>query len=109
MAAAWRFFGVSIAAMAIFAGLSTAAEAVDRFSVNIVNQRAFMLSLELRDKVCGSGVLLRAQLKPGESREIQICASLKGLGALRATFGSGCSQVKRTEFLDIEPGDTITF
>ncbi len=108
MATAWRFFGVFIASLAILAGLS-AANAVDRFSVNVINERAFMLSLELRDKVCGSSVLLRDQLKPGESREIQICANPEGVGALRATFGSGCSQVKRTEFLNIEPGDNITF
>ena len=41
MAAAWRFFGVSIPALALLAGLSTAANAMDRFSVSIINERAF--------------------------------------------------------------------
>ena len=99
----------AFATTALVAGLSTAALAVDRIAVNVVNDRAFKLSIELRDKVCGGNVALRDQLDAGEIREVEICANSDGVGALRASYGSGCSQVKRTEFTDIAPGENITF
>ena len=99
----------TVATVALVAGFSTAAVAVDRIAVNVVNDRAFKLSIELRDKVCGGNVALRDQLDAGEIRQVEICANSDGVGALRASYGSGCSQVKRTEFLDIAPGESITF
>lgn len=97
------------ATIPIVAGLAVPAFAVDRISVNVVNDRDFKLSIELSDKVCGGNVALRDQLEAGEIREIEICANPDGVGALRASYGSGCSQVKRTEFLGIAAGDSITF
>ncbi len=85
------------------------AQAVERASITVVNERAFMLSLELRDKVCGGGVLLRDQLDAGEQREIEMCVNGEGVGALAITYGSGCSQVKRMDMDDVEPGADITF
>lgn len=109
MAAVWRSIGVLSAAVVVFAGLSTAANAVERISVKISNDREFKLSIELRDKMCGGNVALRDQLEAGESREIEICVNSSGMGGLRASYGSGCSQVKRTEFLDLAAGDEIAF
>ncbi len=99
----------SCAAVLIVASLSAPVQAVERISVNVVNDRDFKLSIELADKVCGGNVLLRDQLEAGEIREIEICANADGVGALRASYGSGCSQVKRTEFLGVSAGDSITF
>jgi hypothetical protein len=99
----------AIASFVVISGQMTAANAVDRISVNVVNDREFKLSLEIRDKICGGNVLVRDQFEAGEVRVIEICANPKGVGAVRATFGSGCSQVKRTEFNDIAPGADITF
>lgn len=109
MAALSRIVGISALLFANFAGLSTAANAIDQFAVKVVNNRDFKLNLEIRDKVCGGDVVLRDQLEGGESRVIQLCISLKGFAAVRATVGSGCSQVKRMEFNDIKQGDDITF
>ncbi|MEM7250388.1 MAG: hypothetical protein AAF493_03130 [Pseudomonadota bacterium] len=97
--------------LATVLGLAVAgnAQAIERFSVVVQNERPFTLSIEIRDNVCGANVALRGRLESGESREIEICANPKGLGALGATFGSGCSQVKRTEFQDVRPGDTLRF
>ncbi len=97
------------AAIVIAAGFASPSGAVERISVNVLNERAFKLSIELRDKVCGGNLLLRDPLEAGESREIEICANAEGVGALRASYGSGCSQVQKTEFLDIAPGDEITY
>ena len=90
-------------------GFATTARAVDRFAVNVVNERDFKLTIRLLDKTCGGDIVLQAQLEASESREIEICANTKGVGGVRASYGSGCGQVKRTEFLDIAPGDSITF
>ena len=104
-----RLIGVAGVACAIAVGGATTAGAVERISINVLNERDFKLSIELRDKMCGGNVVLRTQLEAGESREIAICANTEGVGGLRASYGSGCSQVERTEFLDIAPGDSITF
>jgi hypothetical protein len=72
--------------------------ALERVSVSVVNEREFFLSVELRD-----------QLDPGKIREIEICVNGEGVGAHAATYGSGCSQVKRTEMNAVEPGSDITF
>jgi len=109
MAAFWRYIGVLSATVVVVAGLSATANAVERISVKILNERDFKLSIELRDKMCGGNVALREQLEAGESREIEICVNSSGMGALRAAYGSGCSQVKRTEFLDLAAGAEITF
>jgi len=74
------------------------AHAVERVFVSVVNEREFFLSVELRD-----------QLDPGKTHEIEICVDGGGVGALSATYGSGCSQVKRTEMNAVEPGSDITF
>ncbi len=105
----WRHLAATFTIIATAQALAGIAQAVDRTSVTVVNERAFMLNVELRDKVCGGGVLLRDQLDPGEVREIEMCVDADGVGALGVTYGSGCSQVKRTEMRDIAPGATITF
>lgn len=109
MAAYWRILGASIGLFAIVAGPAGTANALEYFTINVVNEQEFKINLELRDKNCGGGVVLRDQLEAGEAREVQICASLKGDGGVRATVGSGCSQVKRMEFIELEPGDAIKF
>ena len=109
MAAYWRILGASIGLFAIVAGPAGTANALEYFTINVVNEKEFKINLELRDKNCGGGVVLRDQLEAGEAREVQICASLKGDGGGRATVGSGCSQVKRMEFIELEPGDAIKF
>lgn len=95
--------------IAIAAGMLTSASAADRIKINVVNERPFILSLELRDMRCGGSVILREQLDAGETREVEICTDAEGLGALGATYGSGCSQVKRTDIRDIADGDALTF
>lgn len=108
--ASYRRFTASLGlACGLIAAGAAAAHAVERIAVHVANDREFKLSIELRDKVCGGTVLLRDQLEAGEIREIEICANSDGVGAVRAAYGSGCSQVKRTEFLDIAPGDNIAF
>ncbi|MGI9492809.1 MAG: hypothetical protein ACR2QF_10460, partial [Geminicoccaceae bacterium] len=72
----------TIAAVAIVGALATPAQAIDRIKIDVVNERPFILSLELRDKYCGDNVILREQLEAGEMREIEICANADGLGAL---------------------------
>jgi|TARA_B100001971_G_scaffold169611_1_gene161455 hypothetical protein len=98
---------LSVAAIA--SAIVVNAYAVERASVTVVNEREFFLSVGLCDKVCGGDVLLRDQLDPGETREIEICVNGEGVGALAVTYGSGCSQVKRTEMKAVEPGSDITF
>ena len=105
----WRSLGAANMAFVVAIGYAASAHAVERISVNVLNERDFKLSVELRDKMCGGNVVLRDQLEAGESREIAICANAEGIGGLRASYGSGCSQVKRTEFLDIAAGDQIIF
>ena len=88
---------------------STGAQGIDRITIDVVNERPFILSLELRDMNCGGNVILRDQLDAGETREIEICANADGLGSLGATYGSGCSQVKRTGFKEITAGTKLEF
>ncbi|MGI9294998.1 MAG: hypothetical protein ACR2PS_13530 [Pseudomonadales bacterium] len=104
-----RWIGAAGLATAMVGGLNGTAHAVERFSVVVKNERDFTLSIEIQDNVCGSNVVLRDRLESGESREIEICANPKGVGALGAIYGSGCSQVKRTKFLGVQPGDEIGF
>jgi hypothetical protein len=107
-----RFLAIAGAAIVVAVtvpGFAETAQAVERFAINVVNERDFKLTIRLRDKMCGGDVVLQDQLEAGESREIEICANTDGVGGLRASYGSGCGQVKRTEFLDIAPGDSITF
>ncbi|MEM7189146.1 MAG: hypothetical protein AAF439_05995 [Pseudomonadota bacterium] len=99
----------TVSLAAALAALSPAAYAVDRITVEVVNKRPFILSLELKDMNCGGNVIFREQLDAGETRQIEICANKDGLGALGATFGSGCSQVKRTDIRDIAEGDDLSF
>lgn len=94
---------------ALLGGAATSAQAIDRIKIEVVNERPFILSLELRDQRCGGNVILSEQLDAGEIREIEICANTDGLGALGATYGSGCSQVKRMEIRNIAAGDALTF
>lgn len=109
MTAIGRWIGSAGLVAAMVGGVNAAAPAVERFSVVVQNERDFTLSVEIRDNVCGSNVVLRDRLESGESREIEVCASPKGVGALGATYGSGCSQVKRTDFPGIQRGDKISF
>lgn len=103
-----NWLGATLVATTLMA-LTTPANAIDRIKVEVVNERPFILSLELRDQRCGGNVILSEQLDAGEIREIEICASADGRGALGATYGSGCSQVKRMEIRDIAAGDALTF
>jgi hypothetical protein len=104
-----RLSATTLSLLTLYSAMPAAAQAVERASVTIINEREFMLSVELRDKVCGGGVLLRDQLDPGEMREVEMCVNGEGLGALAVTYGSGCSQVKRMEMDDVEPGADISF
>ena len=104
-----KWLAACLTTMAIAMGTLVSAGATERISINVVNERPFILSLELRDMRCGGNVIFREQLDAGESREIEICTDAEGRGALGATFGSGCSQVKRTDIRDIEAGDALTF
>ncbi len=103
-----KWLGVAFIA-AILTVSTTSAQAIDRIKVEVVNVRPFILSLELRDQRCGGHVILSEQLDAGEIREIEICANADGLGAVGATYGSGCSQVKRMEIRDIAAGDALAF
>jgi hypothetical protein len=110
--AMWKVLSLSATTLwllTLYSAMPGAAQAVERASVTIVNEREFMLSVELRDKVCGGGVLLRDQLDPGEMREVEMCVNGDGVGALVVTYGSGCSQVKRMEMDNVEPGADISF
>ena len=102
-------FRSTLAAAALALAGFGPAQAIDRITIDVVNDRPFILSLELRDMHCGGNVVLRDQLDAGERRAIEICANSDGVGALGATYGSGCSQVKRTDFKDIEAGAALTF
>ncbi len=104
-----RWIGGAGLASALLGGLNGTAHAVERMSIVVENERDFTLSIEIRDHVCGGNLLLRERLESGESRQVEICANPEGNGALGATYGSGCSQVKRTEFKDVQPGDKIKF
>ena len=104
----WKSLGMAAVTAGIILGASIA-QAKDRIKIDVVNDRPFILSLELRDMHCGGGVILREQLEAGEKRELEICVNADGLGALGATYGSGCSQVKRTDFRGIEEGTTLSF
>ncbi len=109
MAPVWKLTAMTGVVVTGSLALNGAAQAVDRAAVTVINDREFFLSVELRDKVCGGDVLLRDQLDPGEMREIEICVNSDGVGALAVTYGSGCSQVKRTEMNAVEPGSSLTF
>lgn len=104
----FRMRALGLAAV-LFAGFGGTVHAIERFVVVVQNERDFPLSVEIRDNVCGANVVLSDRLESGENREIVICANAKGVGALAATYGSGCSQVKRTKFEDVESGETISF
>lgn len=99
----------TVLAVVVTIFLGNAAQAIDRITVGIVNERPFTLSIELRDMNCGGNVVLREQLEAGERRDIEICTNAGGLGRLGATYGSGCSQVKRTNFNNIASGAALTF
>ena len=84
-------------------------QAIERIKIDVVNEKPFILSLELRDMRCGGNVILREQLDAGEKLQIEICTGSDGFGALGATYGSGCSQVKRMDIKEISAGDTLAF
>lgn len=109
MIALWRATLSAVFLAAMVLTVAAPVQARDKISINLVNQGEFPLSIELRDKMCGGNIIFHERLKGGEVRVIEICANADGIGGLRAAAGSGCSQVKRFEFVDIKAGDAITF